>query len=66
MALVKLVLESGASVEIEATSEQADSLVAGFARYVYEKHVPEKRTILTPSQSFYVDYSKVAIARREF
>jgi len=28
--------------------------------------VPEKRTILTPNQSIYVDFSKVAIVRREF
>ncbi|MCH8488805.1 MAG: hypothetical protein LAT81_02595 [Oceanicaulis sp.] len=66
MALVKVILVSGADVEIETTSAQADDMVAAFARYAFEKRVPEKRTILTPSQSVYVDYSKVAIVRREF
>lgn len=66
MAMVKIILQSGASVEVDATSQQADDMVAAFARYVFEKRVPEKRTILTPSQSVYVDYSKVVIVRREF
>ena len=66
MALVKIILETGASVEIEATSAQADDMVAAFARYVFEKRVPEKRLILTPNQSVYIDYSKVAVVRREF
>ncbi len=66
MALVKVILESGASVEIEATAAQADDLVAAFARYAIEKRVPEKRTILTSNQSIYIDFSKVAIVRREF
>lgn len=64
--MVKIILQSGASVEVDATSQQADDMVAAFARYVFEKRVPEKRTILTPSQSVYVDYSKVVIVRREF
>jgi len=55
MALVKVILESGAAVEIETTSAQADDMVAAFARYAFEKRVPEKRTILTPNQSIYVD-----------
>lgn len=66
MALVKLILESGAAVEVECTSAQADDMVAAFARHVFEKRVPEKRLILTPNQSIYVDYAKVAIVRREF
>ena len=66
MALVKIILESGAVVDIEATSVQADEMVAAFARYVFDKRVPEKRTILTTNQSVYVDYAKVAIVRREF
>jgi hypothetical protein len=66
MALVKVILESGAAVEIEATSAQADDMVAAFARYVSERRVPEKRTVLTPNQPIYVDFSKAAIVRREF
>lgn len=66
MALVKITLVSGANIDVEATSEQADALVAGFARHVFEKRVPDKRTILTSNQSIYIDYSKVAVVRREF
>lgn len=66
MALVKVILDSGAPVEIETTATQADDMVAAFARYVSEKRVPDKRLILTPNQSLYIDYSKVAIIRREF
>lgn len=66
MALVKVILDTGAAVEIETTATQADDLVAAFARYVAEKRIPEKRTILTPNQSIYIDFSKVAIVRREF
>ncbi|MBI1264360.1 MAG: hypothetical protein GC187_06470 [Alphaproteobacteria bacterium] len=66
MALVKVILESGATVEVECTSAQADDMVASFARFAFEKRVPEKRTILTPNQSIYVDFSKVAVVRREF
>lgn len=66
MALVKVILDSGAPVEIETTATQADDMVAAFARYVSEQRVPDKRMILTPNQSLYVDYSKVAIVRREF
>lgn len=66
MAMVRIILESGASVEVDATSQQADDMVAAFARYVSEKRTPDKRLILTPSQSVYIDYSKVAVVRREF
>lgn len=66
MALVKVILDSGAPVEIETTATQADDMVAAFARYVSEKRVPDKRLILTPNQSLYIDYSKVAVVRREF
>ena len=66
MAMVKIILESGASIEIDATSQQADDMVAAFARYVSEKRMPDKRLILTPNQSVYIDYSKVAVVRREF
>ncbi|KAA5802403.1 hypothetical protein F1654_11315 [Alkalicaulis satelles] len=66
MALVKVILVSGSTVEVETTAIQADDLVAAFARFVAEKRVPEKRTILTPNQSIYIDFSKVAVIRREF
>lgn len=46
--------------------DKADELVATFARFVSQGKVPDKRTIIDPNQSFYVDFSKVAIVRREF
>ncbi|MCH8488803.1 MAG: hypothetical protein LAT81_02585 [Oceanicaulis sp.] len=64
MALVKVTLDSGASVDVETTDKIADDMVASFARFVAGKRMLEKRTILTPSQSIYVDYSKTAVVRR--
>ncbi|MCC5996959.1 MAG: hypothetical protein JJU18_11400 [Oceanicaulis sp.] len=64
MALVKVTLVSGVDVEIETTAVIADDLVAAFSRYVAQERTPDKRTILTPTQSIYIDYSKAAIVRR--
>ena len=64
MAKIQVTLVSGASVDVETTEKIADDMVASFARYVAGKRVPEKRTILTPSQSVYVDFSKAAVVRR--
>lgn len=66
MALVKIALSSGGEVEIEMPGERADELVASFARFVSKGEIADKRTILSPAQSFYIDFSKVAIIRREF
>jgi hypothetical protein len=66
IAFVKVTLASGASVDVKTTNKIADDMVASFAQYVAGKRTLEKRTILTPNQSVYVDYSKVAIVRREF
>ena len=66
MALVKLTLSGGGEVELEMPGEKADELVASFARAVAENKVPGNRTIIDANQSFYIDFSKVAIARREF
>lgn len=64
MALVQVTLNSGASVEVETTERIADDMVASFARFVGQKRMPDKRTILTSSQSIYVDLSKAAVVRR--
>jgi len=64
MALVKVTLASGASVDVETTDKIADDMVAAFARYVGGQRTPDKRTILTSSQSIYVDFSKAAVVRR--
>ncbi|MBI1264362.1 MAG: hypothetical protein GC187_06480 [Alphaproteobacteria bacterium] len=64
MAKIQVTLVSGAVVDVETTDKIADDMVAAFARYVSGKRTPEKRTILTPSQSIYVDFSKAAIVRR--
>jgi hypothetical protein len=66
MALLKITLASGGEVELDITSEQADNFVAAFGRFVSDGVVPDKRTILDSTQSVYIDYSKVAIVRREF
>jgi hypothetical protein len=64
MAKIQVTLVSGASVDVETTEKIADDMVASFARYVAGKRTLEKRTILTPSQSIYVDFSKAAVVRR--
>lgn len=51
-------------MDVETTEKIADDMVASFARYVAGKRALEKRTILTPSQSIYVDFSKAAVVRR--
>lgn len=66
MALVKVSLASGNEIEIEMPGEKADELVATFARAVADGKVPGNRTIIDSNQSFYIDFSKVAIIRREF
>jgi hypothetical protein len=66
MALAKITLTSGAEVELDVTADQADNFVAAFGRYVSNGVVPDKRTILDATQSVYIDFSKVAMVRREF
>lgn len=66
MALVKVSLASGNEVEIEMPGDKADELVATFARAIAEGKLPGNRTIIDANQSFYIDFSKVAIVRREF
>ena len=66
MALVKVTFASGETVELEMEASAADNLVSSFARFVKSGAIPENRTILSPSESFYLDFSKVALVRREF
>lgn len=66
MALVKVATVGGAEVELEIPAELADEVVAKFAKFVANGKVPENRTVVDRNQSFYIDYSKVAVIYREF
>lgn len=66
MALVKITLDNGHEVEIEMPAAIADTTVATFARFISDGRKPENRQIVDASQSFYIDFTKVAVVRREF
>ena len=66
MALLKVTFNTGTEVELEMSADLADNAVASFCRFVAEGKKLDKRTIVDSTQSFYIDYSKVAIVRREF